>query len=535
MTQVKSLAIGGATHGGETRSADRAAANFANAILTVVVAACMTGLPVYAHLVHPVLGVMSAALLAGICAWRMPAIAIVAIFFALLFQNFFVSLAANHIVSEDDFDIIRGYNFVILSVTWLVTTVTFLAAWQDRNRLLDPYIRMLFALFVVLGVYFLIGFALYGITAIVYLRNIVTPLLLFQICMLAFVRQPLRLGQAITVLSVLVVVCGFVEFLQRELWLDFTNSYAYWERSQGPNYVTMAYDKAFRESGIVPTGMLDGFSITLFNSPLLADYDLRIMRLFGPNMHAISFAYALTFFTIFALYRGRLLLTAALFVLLVLTSAKGPLILFLLVGVSWGMFRLFGARFAFACHCLALAVYAAAGIVVGRSIGDYHVIGLMGGLAEFLGNPIGGGIGAGGNLSSEFANIDWPAAQAAGRTPFAVESAVGVLLYQIGVFALAVIGAYAWIAWRILLIAEKTGNDLHAAAALGLMAMVVTGLFQEEAYFAPLALAMFMALAGMIIGASARTGLLDPSANAFLRFFRSNGRRFVTNAGRHAK
>ncbi len=535
MTQVESHTVGGATPGSGIRPADRAAANFASAVLTIVVAACITGLPVFAHLVHPVLGVISAALLAGICAWRMPAIAIVTIFFALLFQNFFVSLAANYVVSDDDFDIIRGYNFVILSVTWLVTTATFLAGWNERNRLLDPYIAVLVAVLAVLGGYFLIGFALYGITAVVYLRNIVTPLLFFQICMFAFVRQPIRLGQAMTVLSVMVVLCGFVEFFQRELWLDVTNGYAYWERSQGPNYVTMAYDRAFRETGIVPTGLLDSFWITLFNSPLLADYEIRIMRLFGPNMHAISFAYALSFLAVFALYRRRLLLAAALFSLLFLTSAKGPLIMFLLVGVSWGMFRVFGARFAFVSHCLALAAYAVIGIAVGRSIGDYHVIGLIGGLAEFLSNPIGRGIGAGGNLSSDFATIDWPAAQAAGRTPFAVESAVGVLFYQIGIFAAFVIGVYAWIAWRILLVAEKTGNDLHAAAALALMAMTVTGLFQEEAYFAPLALGMFMALAGMIIGASARAGLSYPSANGFLRVFRSNGRRLATDAGRHAQ
>ena len=105
MTQVASLA-GGATHGALMRQGDLAVANFANAILTVVVAVCMTALPVFAHILHPALGLLSAALLAGICAWRMPSIAIVAIFFALLYQNFFVSLAAGHIVSDDDFDVI---------------------------------------------------------------------------------------------------------------------------------------------------------------------------------------------------------------------------------------------------------------------------------------------------------------------------------------------------------------------------------------------------------------------------------------------
>jgi hypothetical protein len=87
-----------------------------------------------------------------------------------------------------------------------------------------------------------------------------------------------------------------------------------------------------------------------------------------------------------------------------------------------------------------------------------------------------------------------------------------VLLSQTGVFAFAVMGAYVWIAWRVLLIARMTGNDLQAAAAFALLTMVGTGLFQEEAYFAPLALALFMALAGMIVGAAGRSGLLDVPA-----------------------
>jgi hypothetical protein len=486
-----------------------AGANFANAVLTVVIAACVAGAPILAHIVHPVLGVLSAIALAGLCAWRMPQTAIVVIVFALLFQNTFVSLAVGSVVSDDDFDMIRGYNFVTISVTWLVLTAGFLADWRNRKAAIEPFVRVLVALYVILGAYFLVGFALYGMAAIIYLRNIVTPLLLFQICMLAFLRRPIRLSQAMTVLSVLVIACGFVEFVWRDAWLDLTNGYAFWERAAGPNYVTMAYDKKLAQTGIVATGLLDSFRISLFNTPLLADYDLVVMRLFGPNMHAISFAYALSFLSIFALYRGRFALSAALFVLLVLTSAKGPLILFLLVGASWMTFRLFGAKFAFACHGLVMLAYAAAGIVLGLSIGDYHVIGLMGGVHDFLANPIGRGIGAGGNLSSEFVTIDWPAAQAAGRTPFAVESAVGVLLSQVGIFAAAVIGAYVWIAWRVVLIARMTGNDLHAAAAFALLTMICTGLFQEEAYFAPLALAIFMALAGMIVGAAGRTGLLD--------------------------
>ena len=35
-----------------------------------------------------------------------------------------------------------------------------------------------------------------------------------------------------TILSVLLLVCGFFEFFWRDEWLDLTNGYAYWERSQ---------------------------------------------------------------------------------------------------------------------------------------------------------------------------------------------------------------------------------------------------------------------------------------------------------------
>lgn len=488
--------------------ADASATTFANAVLTLVMAACITAIPILTHVLHPAAGILTAVLLSGLCAWRLPQISIVTILFALLFQNFVVSLVAGFVTGDDDFDIIRGYNFVILSVTWLVVVATYLAGWRRRNQAIDPFIMVSVAVFAVVGVYFLIGFALYGMTAIIYLRNIVTPFLLFHVCMLTFVQRPVRLSPAMTVLSGLLAICGAFEFLYRRAWLDFTNGYVYWERAMGPNYATMAYDKALKKTGLVSTGLLDSFTIDLFNSPLLADSGIEIMRLLGPNMHAISYAYALCFFAIFALYRGRIAMSLLLVALLFLANAKGPIILFLLVGASWAMFKIFGARFALACHCLALLAYAALGIALGLSIGDYHVIGLMGGLHEFLGNPVGRGIGAGGNLSSEFVTINWEDAQAVGRTPFAVESAVGVLLYQTGVFAGAIIGAYFWIAWRVQLIARATGNSLHAAASFGLMTIVATGLFQEEAYFAPLALGLFMALAGMIIGASARTGLL---------------------------
>ncbi len=475
----------------------------------LAVAAFLVATPLVLHLLHPAVGMVTAVALAAVCAWRMRHAAIVAILFSFLFQNLIVSLIANHLRDADDFDIIRGYNFLILSAVWLATAVRLMTGWHDRNRALDPYLKFSVVVLAIIGVYFIVGYARNGITAIVYLRNIVTPMLLFQICLVVFARQPIRIGAALSMLAGMAIVAGFIEFFARDFWLAATNGQAYWDIGGGANWMTLAFDKAARESGHVATGLTDTFKIAFFNSPLLADFEIEVMRLFGPNMHAISFAYALCFFCIFNLYRGRFGLAALVFVLMVLTNAKGPLIIFVLVGGGWVIFRLFGAKLGFAATCAALAVYAVLGVIIGRDIEDYHVLGLMAGLLDFPTWPIGWGIGSGGNLSPDFSTIDWSAAQGAGRAPFAVESSVAVLLHQIGVFAFGVIAFYVWIAWRLMNVARVTGNDLHAAAALGLMCTVVNGLFQEEAYFAPLALAMFFGLAGMILGAAVRNGISD--------------------------
>lgn len=474
-------------------------------MLAIVVALVAT--PLLLHLLSPAAGIAAAVVLAGACAWRMPKVAIVAIVFSFLFQNLIVSLIVDHIRDSDDFDVIRGYNFLVLSAVWLTTALRFIASWTSRNRALDPYLKFTVAVMAVICIYFIVGYARTGITAVVYLRNIVTPLLFFQICLVVFARQTVRIGPALSALAAMAILCGFVEFLARDFWLAVTNGQAYWDAGGGANWMTLAFDKAARETGLVATGLTDTFKVDFFNSPLLAGFEIEMMRLFGPNMHAISFAYALSFFCIFSLYRGRLGIAALLFVLMALTNAKGPLIMFLLVGGGWVVFRLFGARLGFAVTCLALAAYAVLGIVIGLDIQDYHVLGLMAGLQDFPSWPVGWGIGSGGNLSPDFDTIDWSAAQGAGRTPFAVESSVAVLLHQLGVFAFAIIALYVWIAQRLMKLARITQNDLHAAAALGLMCMVVNGLFQEEAYFAPLALAMFLGLAGMILGAAARNGV----------------------------
>lgn len=485
---------------------------FARAVFCVLLAVVSIAVPIGLNGISPSLGMISIVLIAAWTALRLPQLALATILVAFIFQNLFVALTADMLRADDDFDLVRGFNFLYLAVTWLVMAIQLLRNWHDRPRAMDPYIKGSLAVFIGIGLYFLFGLAVNGFNAIVYLRNIVTPLLIFHVCLMTFASREARLGNVLAIIAALVIFCGFAEFFFREQWFAATNSDRYWELSGVANYLSLEFDKVAARSGIVYTNIIDTFRTEFFNSPLLAGLGGTVLRMAGPNMHSISFAYLLSFLVVFTLFRGKVLWVLPLFVLLFLTSAKGPLILVIMISCGWIAARIVGIGLALLVFCAGLALYIGAGIVVGLQYGDYHVIGFMGAVYDFIANPIGHGIGSGGNLSPGFLTLDWEAAQAAGRTPFAVESAVGVLIYQMGVVAFMLIAFYAWIAWRLLRVADVTGNGLHLAAGFGMLAMLANGIFQEEALFAPLSMALYLMLAGVVIGASIRTGLEKPAS-----------------------
>lgn len=481
-------------------------AAFFGAILALLAAAFAVIFPIMGNAVHPVVGLVFIALFAALYSVFAPALAILTIAVYFIFQNVIISIFIAAINSKDDLDFIRGYSFLFIAVTWATIMLPFLHRYGVRPVLADRFMRFSYVALFAIGLYFTVGFALYGRNAIFYLRNVATPVLLFQICYIVFSTIRVRPSAVMTCIVVLLVACGLMEFFYRDAWLTYTNSRDYWQILSGYNWQTLAYDKAAAQTREVVTDLTDTFKITLFNSPLLEEFG-SVMRMFGPNMHAISFSYCMTFFAIFSLYRGRFIQAGLLLILIFLCSVKGPLILFVMVAFSWVVCKLFGPVLAFRLHCFLVAVYVLLGIYTGLNIGDFHVLGLMAGFQDFLSNPVGHGLGAGGAYSAEFDKIDWGAAQSAGRTPFPVESSIAVMLYQMGAMAFAVVGFFGWLSWKMMHLYQKTGNALHAALFLALISMIGNGFFQEEAFFAPLSLAMYLALAGAIFGAAKRESL----------------------------
>ena len=479
----------------------------------------LTALPVFLHALGQPLALAVCAAMAAAVALTIEAQVPVVVLVATIFQNVFVSIASVNYTDIHDLDPIKSYNFVTTVVMWLVVMAGFL----NERRSFSPFARrMIFASCAVLaiyGVYFLVGVLINPRSAVVYMRNIGTPILLFQMFLIVAARHELALPRIVTVLLGLMIGAGYVEALAHDLWLDLTNGWHYLALSYADNASSLKTLEEANRSGVVPVNLVDYGRTDLFNSPLFAALHVTVLRLEGPNLHSISFGYALAALLAFAAIHKRWAVALLAAPLLLLTSAKGPLMLAVFTLAYHEAARRWDPRAALKMLALALAAFAVFALVFGYRNGDYHVLGLIGGVNGFMKNPVGHSLGEGGNLSfASFSVIDWSKFQREGAADVAVESAVGVMLFQLGVAAFAAFAFYVWVARTALSLFERTRAPALAFAVGALATTLVNGLFQEEAYFAPLALGLVTGLAGLSLGAadralvaaSAPRGLLAP-------------------------
>jgi hypothetical protein len=323
----------------------------------------------------------------------------------------------------------------------------------------------------------------------------------------------MRIKPALIAIAIIFIICGYIELTFRDFWLDLTHGYSYWRFEELKATDSGVWEREMRRTGAVAADLKDRFKFGFLNTPLLDGLGLsEILRIFGPNISAISYGYGVAFFVLFLFSVDLPVMAVISLPLLVLCSVKGALILLLFVGVGWLATRVIGPVLTLAFGLAALVLYILAGIYVGLQIGDYHVLGFMGGLNGFLEAPWGRGLGIGGNLSEGFDAIDWGAAQQAGSVNGAVESAVGVLLYQMGLAALVPLSFYFYLAMRAWRLYAYSGIASQGMVAFGICAILANGVFQEEALFAPPALGLLVCLGGIILGASVRAETLESEA-----------------------
>jgi hypothetical protein len=473
-------------------------------LTTLVVAALVTGIPVVCHLAgQPIaiaICVVVSLLVANFAAPATPTVLI----FSYLFQNFFVALISPQITDLNEFNSIRAYNFISTAVFWVVIAGSY---WIQRATY-DPRLRVAMNVTTIvlafIAVYFAIGVVANPRGATVYLRNIVTPFLFFQICLLVAYRFGVSAMGPLVLIGIAALIFGYLEMFAQDLLFKLINGDVYLNWRIKQDYEAGLWLKHLQETGFVFRTYLDALAIDFLNTPFIANLSLRFYRLVGPNFHSISFAYFLAILSVvLAAAKNRWYAVLA-FPLLLIIGSKGALIFVVLV---IGMLattrhaRGFGLLAAFAAL---LVAYTGIGLLLGMRAQDYHVLGFIGGLNGFLRNPFGRGIGAGGNLSLEMAAIDWTRSQNLGQTDIALESSVGVLLYQMGIFGFVLLAVLGWMALKLWSLFLMSRDRLLAVAALSILAIAVNGIFQEEALFAPLAVGTVLVFAGLSLGRAYR-------------------------------
>ena len=483
------------------------AVDYAQPVVACLIAALATGLPVYAYHFSFILAAMIS-IGCGLVIFRLaPAIIPVALVASILFQNTFVATTAPYIQTTDDFVQIRAFSFIFMCTVWSGCAVLYLANRHRETALFQKYVLVSSAALAVVTVYMLYGLALHGKGAVIYFRNVATPLLMFQIGLVLSWRCRLNWTAGVSLLGLLLLAYGYCEIIFGLEFLSVFNADQYLELGLRDFFQSGFWVEKMVETGFVIRDITDSLKIVPFNLniPFVVDLWGLIVRPQGPNLHAISYAYALAFFALLAAWRGKFYYLALVLPVLLIVGSKGAIVA---LAFSLGMLMVIcivGPRRPLLwMSCLLLALYATVAVLVALSVGDFHVLGLIAGIKGFLNNPLGHGLGASGNLSLNSAKIDWGTAQKLGESDVAVESAIGVLLYQLGIGAIAVVGFYIWLSTKLWATYRNTRMPLLAMTAFGILVITTNGLLQEEALFAPLAGGVMLLTAGLALGEAIR-------------------------------
>ena len=427
----------------------------------------------------------------------------------LIYQNWIIGLLSQGMAKDPTFTVLQGTNFVSLVIMAMIAWSRVTApAWRS----LRPLLIVVVVAVIAATIYWGVGAMKEGVTsATIYFRD--DTALVFGVLVgldvgRIYGYRTVALGFLVSV--ALSLALGYVEVVAPEAYYNATNAVAFnaIKTLNDPKYDAFysAQDIIFHNEVILFN--LSGSSDTGFGG-------VTQIRFMGTIMHPISYAYVVAAAALVAFsvgFGGWLFLIVP---LLMASAVKGAMLLFICTMCLWCIWSGTRSNKTLAIAGIALmALYVGFGITFGQDNGDYHVIGFLGGVHSFMADPLGHGIGVGGNLSQNAsAGFNWQKFQASGAS-FALESAVGVLLFQMGVASAAIFAVFIMLLKMAPFDMPPYGKRIphrHSLILLGLATVAVNGVFQEEAY-APTAAGLFTLLAAIIIANGDRPmALLTPN------------------------
>jgi hypothetical protein len=428
------------------------------------------------------------------------------ILFSLLFQNAFIAFMTGLVEDTSTFDTMRALNFVILMTAFGSAMLSTILRPDQYSKEIRGYLRILWLGLGLIVVYLGLGLAVgNGRDAILYFRNLCTPLACFYVALVCGYRFRPALLPTAAVFMLTIVLYGYCELFFKTSFLSLFNGDKYIYLRMYDELLSGAFQKQMEQTGFVLRGIEDYMTVPLFNITGAGNDVIRIFRLSGPNFHPISYGYAMSILGIWCMAQGIVWLPLLALPVMIFVGAKGALVLFFMFVLMAIGTKIVRPRQLVLPFLAVLCLYIVATTVLGIRSQDFHVLGLMSGFKEFLGNPFGRGLGSGGIVSSQGQTVDWQAAQASGATNVPVESTVGVLLYQMGIGAFAVFGMVLALARRCWAYFLRLRSQLFLFGFVSTCVITANAFFQEEAYFAPLSLGLCLLLLGGTLGSHLRT------------------------------
>lgn len=404
--------------------------------------------------------------------------------FLLLFQNVVIALLLPLVADRPELVTVQGTQFLTLAAFSLVAAGELMRApfpFAPLRRI----VAALLACIVLAGAYFVHGVSAAGFQdAAIYLRTLTVAPLSILLGLFVGSRLSPDVSQRILLFWLgLALLYGLIELVVPRALYDAIGAAAYMTLKQGTPF-----------SGA--DDVLLYAARPLFNLHAFDEWNLSTLRLSGPNLHTISFAYAMAAGLILFVARRAYFAAALTALLLLPIQAKGPIIALCLSGLFVLCDPRIAARTRAAFVGCALAAYAAGAILYGMRVSDYHVLGLLGGLKGFLAVPLGHGLGSSGNLVA--LSEDWERFQSQGAADSGTESMIGAMLYQVGIVTLVFLFTYLLLC-RVALaeFRERRRNLLILPYAF--LIVGVNGLFQEEAY-GPFALGLLGLILALYLG-----------------------------------
>src|ERR1700730_15062847 len=174
--------------------------------LTIGVAAGSIAFAPLLHVTSPILAISVETLIACAIAVATPAYAPAIAIFILFFQNLYVSILSPYIADPSQVEFIKGYNFLSCSVMWLTTLALYGLRRNDYSTEVHRLMAWGMLTLGMVGLYFLIGFGQDPVAASVYLRNIVLPLLLFQLSLLSASTYEVRVTPFFVAIAIVLIL-----------------------------------------------------------------------------------------------------------------------------------------------------------------------------------------------------------------------------------------------------------------------------------------------------------------------------------------